>query len=51
MQMRARRDPGHLFEVLEEHVRLIDAIEARNEAEALAALAHHLHRAEYIISD
>ena len=51
MQMRARRDPGHLFQVLEEHVRLIDAIEARNEEEALAALAHHLHRAEYIISD
>jgi DNA-binding GntR family transcriptional regulator len=51
MQMRARRDPGHLFQVLEEHAHLVDAIEARNEEEALAALAQHLHRAEYIISD
>jgi DNA-binding GntR family transcriptional regulator len=51
MQLQARRDPGHLFRVLEEHVRLVDAIEARNEDEALVALGHHLHRAEYILSD
>lgn len=51
MQMRARRDPGHLFQVLEEHVRLIDAIEARNENEALSALADHLHRSEYVIAE
>jgi DNA-binding GntR family transcriptional regulator len=51
MHMRARRDPGHLFQVLEEHVRLVDAIEARNEEEALAALAHHLHTSEYVIAD
>lgn len=51
MQMRARRDPGHLFQVLEEHVRLVDAIEERNEREALAALADHLHRSEYVIPD
>jgi DNA-binding GntR family transcriptional regulator len=49
MQMKARRDPGHMFRVLEEHVRLVDAIEARNEREALAALAHHLHTSEYVI--
>jgi DNA-binding GntR family transcriptional regulator len=51
MQMRARRDPGHLFRVLEEHVRLVDAIEQRDEPAALAALGHHLHTAEYIIPD
>lgn len=49
MQMKARRDPGHMFRVLEEHVRLVDAIEARNERNALAALAHHLHTSEYVI--
>jgi DNA-binding GntR family transcriptional regulator len=51
MQMRARRDPGHLFQVLEEHIRLVDAIEARSVDDALAALALHLHRTEYIIPD
>ena len=51
MQMRARRDPGHLFRVLEEHVRLVDAIEQRDEEGALAALADHLHTSEYIIAD
>jgi DNA-binding GntR family transcriptional regulator len=51
MQMRARRDPGHLFRVLEEHERLVDAIEERDEERALAALAHHLHTAEYILAE
>ncbi|MGH7765552.1 MAG: GntR family transcriptional regulator [Candidatus Dormibacteraceae bacterium] len=50
MQMTARRDPGHMFRVIDEHLRLVDAIEARSEDEALAALAHHLHTAEYIIT-
>jgi DNA-binding GntR family transcriptional regulator len=40
-----------LFQILEEHVGLVDAIEARNEEEALAALAHHLHTSEYVIAD
>jgi DNA-binding GntR family transcriptional regulator len=51
MQMRARRDPGHLFRVLQEHERLVDAIEERDEDEALAALADHLHTTEYILAD
>jgi DNA-binding GntR family transcriptional regulator len=51
MQMKARRDPGHLFRVLEEHVQLVDAIEQRDEKRALAALAHHLHTTEYIVGD
>ncbi len=51
MQMRARRDPGHLFRVLQEHERLVDAIEERDEDGALAALAHHLHTTEYILAD
>jgi DNA-binding GntR family transcriptional regulator len=32
-------------------VRLVDAIEQRDEAAALTALGHHLHTAEYIIPD
>ncbi len=51
MQMRARRDPGHLFRVLAEHERLVDAIEQRDVEGALTALAHHLHTTEYIIAD
>jgi DNA-binding GntR family transcriptional regulator len=51
MQMTTRRDPGHMFQGLEEHVRLVDGIEARNEEQALAALAHHLHTSEYVIPD
>jgi DNA-binding GntR family transcriptional regulator len=51
MQMKARRDPGHLFRVLEEHVQLVDAIEQRDAKRALAALAHHLHTTEYIVAD
>jgi DNA-binding GntR family transcriptional regulator len=51
MQMRARRDPGHLFQVLQEHERLVDAIEERDQDEALAALADHLHTTEYILAD
>lgn len=50
MQMTGRRDPGHRFQVVEEHVRLVDAIEARDEDEALAALAYHLHRSDYVIT-
>lgn len=51
MQMTARRDPGHLFQVLEEHSRLVTALEARDEEEAIAALAHHLHISDYVIRD
>jgi GntR family transcriptional regulator, rspAB operon transcriptional repressor len=49
MQMTARRDPGHRYQVVEEHVRLVDAIEARDVDEALAALAYHLQRSDYVI--
>src|ERR1700687_6252154 len=51
MQMRARRDPGHLFRVLQEHERLVDAIEERDEDGALEALAHHLPSRQYIFAD
>jgi DNA-binding GntR family transcriptional regulator len=51
MHMQARRDPGHLFQVLEEHERLVDAIERRDPEGARAALADHLHTTEYIIVD
>ena len=49
MQMDARRDPGHLLRVVDEHGRLVDAIEARDQEAAIAALTHHLHTSEYVI--
>jgi DNA-binding GntR family transcriptional regulator len=49
MHMQARRDPGHLFQVLEEHERLLDALERRDHEGARAALVLHLHTTEYII--
>jgi DNA-binding GntR family transcriptional regulator len=51
MQLNARRDPGHLMRVLEEHERLANLIEARDEPGSLAALSDHLHTSEYIIPD
>ncbi len=51
MQMNARRDPGHLFQVLKEHSRLVAAIEGRNEEEAITALLQHLRTSEYMTGD
>jgi len=47
MRVGTVRDEGHLFPVLEEHERILDAVEARDEKAALAALAKHLHTSEY----
>jgi DNA-binding GntR family transcriptional regulator len=51
MQRNTRRDPGYLLRVLAEHESLVDAVEARDEAAAVAALHAHLHTSEYVLSD
>lgn len=51
MQRNTRRDPGYLLRVLEEHECLVDAIEARDEAAAVAALHTHLHTSDYVLAN
>jgi DNA-binding GntR family transcriptional regulator len=51
MRLGTRRDEGHLFRVLAEHEALVDALEKRDEEEALSALSEHLHTSEYALSD
>jgi GntR family transcriptional regulator, rspAB operon transcriptional repressor len=51
MRLNTRRDPGYLMRVLEEHQRILDAIESRNAPAALKALTVHLHTNEYIVID
>lgn len=51
MQLNTRRDPGYMMRVVEEHRRIIEAIEARNESAALHELAFHLHTNQYIWLD
>jgi DNA-binding GntR family transcriptional regulator len=48
MQLHSRRDSGYLLCVYDEHERLVDAVEARDEAVALDVLHEHLHTSEYI---
>lgn len=50
MQRNTRRDPGYLLSVLAEHERLVDAVEARDDAAAIAALSTHLHTTEYVLT-
>jgi len=50
MQLNTRRDHGYLLQVLAEHERIVDAVEARDEQSALAALRLHLHTTEYILN-
>ena len=47
MRVGTDRREGHLFDVLAEHGRILDAVEERNEKAALAALSEHLHTSEY----
>jgi DNA-binding GntR family transcriptional regulator len=51
LQLNTRRDPGYLVRVLAEHERIVDAVEARDPAAALAALHDHLHTREYVLAD
>lgn len=48
MQLNTRRDPGYMLRVVDEHRRIIEAIESRNESTALSELAMHLHTNEYV---
>jgi DNA-binding GntR family transcriptional regulator len=41
------RHEGHLFRVLAEHEKIVDALERRDEQAALDALTEHLHTSEY----
>jgi DNA-binding GntR family transcriptional regulator len=50
MQRNTRRDPGYLLQVLAEHECIVDAVEARDERGALAALHTHLHTNEYVLN-
>jgi DNA-binding GntR family transcriptional regulator len=49
MRLGTERRQGHLFQVLEEHEAIVDALERRDENEALRALANHLHTSEYTL--
>ena len=44
------RHEGHLFRVLAEHERIVDALERRDETGALEALTTHLHTSEYSLA-
>ena len=45
----AKRPPSVLVQVVDEHERLVDALERRDADEALSVLAEHLHRSEYAL--
>ena len=51
MRLGTVRDEGHLFHVLAEHEKIVDAVEQRDEKAALAALTDHLHTSEYRIAN
>jgi GntR family transcriptional regulator, rspAB operon transcriptional repressor len=48
MRAGTRRYAGHLFEVLDEHEALLDALERRDEGAAVEALTRHLHTSDYV---
>jgi len=48
MQLNTRRETGYLLRVFAEHERLVDAVEGRDQAAALAVLSEHLHTNEYV---
>jgi DNA-binding GntR family transcriptional regulator len=43
----AKRPPETLGEIVDEHERIVDAIEARDAEAAVAVLEHHLNRCDY----
>src|SRR5436190_444697 len=50
MRLGRTQPPEHLHEVLAEHTRIVDAIEARDAPAALAALSDHLHHWDYLLA-
>ena len=49
MRLGRTQPPEHLYEVLAEHTRILDAIENRDSTTALAALQDHLHHWDYLL--
>lgn len=47
MRLGTSRRAGHLIEVLHEHEAIVDALEARDQKRALAALREHLGHSDY----
>jgi DNA-binding GntR family transcriptional regulator len=45
------RHPSHMVQVVAEHERIVDALEERDAAEALAALSEHLHTSDYVLAE
>ena len=45
------RHPSHMVQVVEEHERIVDALESRDADEALAALSEHLHTSDYALAE
>ncbi len=50
MRLGQTQPPEHLHEVLAEHTRILDAIEARDTPAALKALHDHLHHWDYLFT-
>jgi DNA-binding GntR family transcriptional regulator len=50
MRLGKTQPPEHLQEVLAEHTRIVDALEARDAAAAVAALHDHLHHWDYLLA-
>jgi len=49
MRLGKTQPPEHLRDILEEHTRIVDAIESRNERAARDALHEHLHHWDYLL--
>jgi DNA-binding GntR family transcriptional regulator len=49
MRLGRTQPPEHLLEVLEEHIRLVDAIEQRDEQAAIERLHVHLHHWDFLL--
>lgn len=47
MRLGTRRRKGYMFEVIAEHETIVDAIDARDETAAIAALSSHIRTSEY----
>jgi DNA-binding GntR family transcriptional regulator len=49
MRLGKTQPPEHLRDILDEHTRIVDAIERRDEEAARAALHEHLHHWDYLL--
>ena len=49
MRLGKTQPPEHLRDILDEHTRIVDAIESRDEGAARAALHDHLHHWDYLL--